>query len=175
MEKFISQQDKVTLAAAFGIEYKALNAVFLVESSGSGFDKATGKIKIQFEPYWFQKYTGQRIANGVGIQQQEWAAFNSATVIDKIAALKSTSWGLGQVMGFNFKAAGFANVDAMVTSFEESEYNQLKGMLNFIKSTPKMLKALQTKDWATFAKYYNGPQYKDFKYDTRLAAAYAKS
>ncbi|MDB5272098.1 MAG: hypothetical protein JWO58_465 [Chitinophagaceae bacterium] len=175
MDKFISQQDKVTLAAAFGVEYKALNAVFLIESSGAGFDKATGKIKIQFEPYWFHKYTGQRIANGVGLQGEEWTAFHHAASIDKAAALKSTSWGLGQVMGFNFKAAGFADVDTMVTSFEQSEYNQLKGMLNFIKSTPKMLQALQTKDWATFAKYYNGPHYKDFKYDTRLAAAYAKS
>lgn len=175
MAKYISSEDKVALAKEFGIEYKALNAVFLVESSGSGFDRKTGKIKIQFEPYWFQKYTGKRIPNGVENQPAEWLAFEKAQAIDKVAALKSTSWGLGQVMGFNHKAAGFVDPIKMVASFEESEYNQLKGMLNFIKAHPKMLLALQTKDWATFAKYYNGPKYKDFKYDTRLADAYAKS
>jgi hypothetical protein len=175
MAKLLSQPDKIVLAKEFGIDYKALNAVFLVESSGSGFDKKTGKIKIQFESYWFQKYTGRRIPNGVENQTAEWIAFDIASKIDKAAALKSTSWGLGQIMGFNHKAAGYKDPESMVASFEESEYNQLRGMLNFIKANPKMLLGLQTKDWATFAKYYNGPKYKDFKYDTRMAEAYAKS
>jgi hypothetical protein len=174
MAKFLTLENKMALAKEFGIEYKALNAVFLVESSGSGFDRNTGKIKIQFEPYWFRKYTGKRVPNGVENQTAEWLAFTKACKTDALSALKSTSWGLGQVMGFNYKAAGYASVTAMVASFEENEYNQLRGMLNFIKSTPKMLLALQTKDWSTFAKYYNGPQYKDFHYDTRLAEAYAK-
>lgn len=174
MVKIISLQEKTDLAKKFGIEYKALNAVFMVESSGSGFDKKTGKIKIQFEPYWFQKYTGVRVPNGVENQPAEWIAYEAAFKINADAALKSTSWGLGQVMGFNFKAAGFTNASDMVTSFNLSEVNQLEGMLNFIKATPKMLLALQQKDWATFARYYNGPKYKDFNYDTRLAAAYAK-
>ncbi len=175
MGKLISLQEKTDLAKKFGIEYKALNAVFMVESSGSGFDKTTGKIKIQFEPYWFQKYTGMKVPNGVENQPAEWAAYDSAYKINADAALKSTSWGLGQVMGFNFKAAGYKDAAAMVDSFTTSEANQLEGMLNFIKATPKMLLALQQKDWATFAKYYNGPKYKEFNYDNRLAAAYAKS
>lgn len=175
MAKFLSLPDKIALAKEFGIEYKALNAVFLVESSGSGFDRKTGKIKIQFEPYWFQKYTGKRIANGVENQPAEWLAYEAAFKINSNAALLSTSWGLGQVMGFNHKAAGFKDPASMVASFEESEYNQLRGMLNFIKANPKMLLGLQNKDWATFARYYNGPKYKDFKYDTRMAEAYAKS
>jgi len=175
MAKFITLSEKEALAKEFGIEYKALNAVFIVESSGSGFDRKTGLIKIQFEPYWFKKYTGKKLANGVENQTAEWKAYNAAYKIDKAAAMKSTSWGLGQVMGFNYKAAGYKDVQAMLDDFNLNEANQLRGMLNFIKATPKMLEALKKKDWATFAKYYNGPKYKDFNYDTRLAAAYAKS
>jgi hypothetical protein len=175
MAKYITTEQKVALAKKFGIEYRALNSVFIVESSGSGFDRKTGKIKIQFEPYWFQKYTGIRVSNGVENQAAEWLAYDAAFQKNPEAAMKSTSWGLGQVMGFNHKAAGFKDVQSMVDHFLVSELNQLEGMLNFIKATPKMMIALQTKDWATFARYYNGPKYKDFKYDTRLEEAYQKS
>ena len=166
--------EKITLARLFHIEPKALDAVMLVESSGSGFN-LDGTIKIQFEPTWFRKYTGVKIANGVEGQHAEWIAFQEAFAINSHAALCSTSWGLVQVMGFNFKAAGFTSPEEMVRDFKESEVNQLKGMLNFIQADYAMLKALQTKDWAGFAKRYNGPQYKDFKYDTRLIEAYSKS
>ena len=175
MEKLISLHEKIDLAKKFGIEYKALNAVFMVESSGSGFDAKTGKIKIQFEPYWFQKYTGLKVPNGVENQTAEWTAYEAAYKLNADAALRSTSWGLGQVMGFNFKAAGYRDGVSMVESFKLSEANQLEGMLNFIHATPRMLHALQQKDWSTFARYYNGPKYKEFKYDTRLAVAYTKS
>ena len=55
----------------------------------------------------------------------------------------------------------------------ESEVNQLKHMANFIKSA-NLLDELQRKDWAGFAKGYNGPQYAVNKYDEKLAAAYDK-
>jgi len=35
--------------------------------------------------------------------------------------LRSASWGLGQVMGFNAEDVGFANVDALVAACVESE------------------------------------------------------
>ena len=37
-----------------------------------------------------------------------------------------------------------------------------------------MLKALKAKDWAGFAKMYNGPNYQINDYDTKLAAAYRR-
>jgi peptidoglycan-binding domain 1 protein len=37
-----------------------------------------------------------------------------------------------------------------------------------------MLSALQAKDWAEFAKRYNGPAYEQNQYDKKLAAAYQK-
>lgn len=169
--KLLREQDRQELADEFGIELRALKAVLKVESAGSGFG-TSGKVKIQFEPYHFKKYTGIRVANGVERQEAEYKAYYKAVEIDQEAAMLSTSWGLGQIMGFNHKAAGYKLVSNMVLSFNASEYYQLKGMLNFIKSNRKLYQALKDKDWATFARYYNGKYYKRFNYDTRLAEAY---
>ncbi len=62
----------------------------------------------------------------------------------------------------------------MAENFKESEANQLIGMLNHIKSKPKMFAALMARDWKTFAYYYNGEEYEMFKYDTRLEAEHVK-
>lgn len=173
--KTLTTEHKREIANKFGIEYRSLCAVMAVESAGSGFDSKTGLIKIQFEPYWFQKYTGKRIPNGVENQLAEWKAYKAACEINPLAAMKATSWGLGQIMGFNHEAAGYAAVEEMVNDFEESEYNQLVGMLRFIKAHPKMMLALESKDWATFAYHYNGPAYKNFDYDTKLEKAYERA
>lgn len=171
MEKKITKEQKKELALKYNIDLLVLETVIKIESSGSGYG-ASGDIKIQFEPYWFNKFTGIRVPNGVETQAKEWEAYNRACLVDVISAMKSTSWGLGQIMGFNHKLAGFDNVLAMVDSFKESEKNQLEGMLVFITSQPGMVKALKGKDWASFARLYNGEQYKTFKYDIKLKQTY---
>lgn len=171
--KFLSKSDKIELAEKFDIEYRALCAVLKVESAGRGFSK-DGRIKIQFEPYHFQKYAGVRIKNGVENQKSEYEAYFKAIEISEEAAMLSTSWGLGQIMGFNHIRAGHKRVQDMVVIFNNSEYYQLEGMLNFIKSNGKMYAALIGKNWATFAKYYNGKYYKRFSYDTKLETAYGQ-
>jgi hypothetical protein len=173
--QILTPELKSEIADKFGLEYKCLNAVMLVESAGSGFDKSTGLIKIQFEPYWFQKFTGIRVANGVEGQKQEWAAYDIAFKQNPDAAMKSTSWGLGQVMGFNCVAAGYWEVKEMVDAFEESEYNQIIGMISFISDHQTMMNALKDKEWAVFAYQYNGPNYKINDYDNKLKAAYDRS
>src|SRR5690606_14514122 len=109
-----------------------IKTVVAIESSGKGFDTKTGLIKIQFEPYWFQIYTGIRIANGVDNQKQEWKAYEAAKSISEKSAMLSTSWGSMQVMGFNYINAGYSSVEKMVEAFKESEVNQIKGGLSFI-------------------------------------------
>lgn len=172
--KILSLDEKIELANLFGIEPNVLLAVMAVESSGSGYDKVTQQIKVQFEPYWFNIYTGIRIPNGVEGQMKEWEAFHYAESKNSDAAYMSTSWGLGQIMGFNHESAGYSSAKAMADAFKESEYNQLKGMLSHIKSKKKMYAALIQKDWPTFAYYYNGKEYRKFDYDNRLNEAYHK-
>lgn len=173
MDKKISTDQIIQLAEEFNIDYKLIKAVLIVEASNSGFDPRTGKIKIQFEPHWFEKYTRTKILNGVEVQSAEWEAYNKAAAIDSEKAMLSTSWGMGQIMGFNYGLAGYKSVQAMVNEFQLSEYFQVKGMLNFIKNTG-LLRYLKAKDWRAFAKGYNGKNYEKFDYHNRLEKAYKK-
>ena len=173
MPKYLTEAGKRELAERFGIEYRVLLTVMKVESAGKGFSR-DGRIKIQFEPYHFRKYTNIRIANGVEGQKVEYEAYFKAVKISEESAMLATSWGLGQIMGFNHKAAGYEKVQEMVGIFNNSEYYQLEGMLNFIKYHKKMYRALTEKDWATFARYYNGKYYARWAYDIKLAKAYGQ-
>src|SRR5581483_5777658 len=95
-----------------------------------------------------------------------------AIALDRAAALRSASWGLGQVMGFNAQAAGFADAEALVDAMAESENAQLLAMAKFINQQSKAVAALRNHDWATFARIYNGPNYAINKYDVKLAGAF---
>lgn len=154
------------------VETAWICAVMEVECGTDGFDPATGKIKIQFEPYWFNHYEQVRIANGVQGQATEYKAFYEAANIDVESAMLSTSFGLGQIMGFNHKKAGYATVDEMVMAFCRSEEEQLKGTLRFIVNNSALITACHRKDAETFAYGYNGKNYKKFNYDTRITNAY---
>lgn len=182
MEKKLTDSQIRSLALVNGYDYAALRAVIEVESNGNGFAN-NGKLIIQFEPSWFKRtYADWKkadknstwINNGVGNQREEWMAFNSAFKQSPAAAMKSTSIGMMQVMGFHCRLLGFKTVGEMWDYAKVSEANQIDLGIRFIKSNNKLDKALKAKDWATFAYYYNGSAYKKYKYDTRLGAAYKK-
>lgn len=86
-------------------------------------------------------------------------------------ALKSCSWGLGQIMGFNHKLAGFENLQAFVNAMYQDEKAQLQAMINFLKSAG-LEKAMKNKDWHAIARAYNGVAYRKFDYHNKLARAY---
>lgn len=183
MDKKLTAVQIQSLAAANGYEYVALRAVIEVESNGYGFSTATGKLIIQFEPSWFKRTYAEWkkadknstwINNGVSDQTVEWLAFNSAYKLSPAAAMKSTSIGMMQVMGFHYALLGFRTVGEIWDFAKVSEANQLELGIRFIKSNKKLDAALKAKEWATFAYYYNGQSYRKFKYDTRLASAYKK-
>lgn len=183
MQTKITKEQLQAIATNFGIDYAALKAVIMVEGSGNGFDPATGKILIQFEPAWYRKidaedgYSGDGIwmENKVEKQSAEWLAFNDAFKRDSDAAMQATSWGMMQVMGFHWRELGFASVGAMVDYAKEGEANQVEIGVRFIKKSARLYDALRTKDWATFAHYYNGPKYKVNRYDERLQQEYEKA
>jgi len=173
----ITLQQKQALAEQFDVSLPMLQAFLEVESAGSGFFtdwNGQSRVKIQFEPHWFRHYTGKRIPNGVEAQYKEWEAFNEAAVVSLEAAMLSTSWGMGQVMGFNYKLAGFASVHAMVDAFKKSEYEQVKGMLNFCKNRRGLMEAIRGLNWHRAAELYNGSNYAAGEYHLKLAKAYSK-
>ena len=91
--------------------------------------------------------------------------------LNRAAALESASWGLGQVLGSNFKSAGFTDVEDMVEKMVESERHQLLGMFNFIASK-KLGLFLKNHDWLNFALKYNGPNAEKEGYPLKLEKAF---
>jgi len=181
--KQLSVADYQRAADLLGVEVAAIRAVVKVEAAGHGF-LPDGRPKILFERHWFWELTPLPVSKtrpdlssyesgGYLGGTREWDRLNAAIQFDKLAALQSASWGLGQVMGFNYKVAGYSDVEIFVKAMHHSEGKQLDAMMTFIKNHPAMVSALRSHDWATFAKLYNGPDYRRNQYDTKLAQAFS--
>lgn len=166
-----------------GVAQPEVWAVLSVETRGFGFLKDR-RPQILFERHIFHDQTDGRFdtsapdisdskAGGYIGGAAEYDRLHRALGLDQAAALRSASWGIGQVMGFNFEDAGFATVDAMVAAFVADENAQLLAMANFIKANG-LAGAMQKGKWDAFARGYNGPSFEKNQYDTRLAAAHAQ-
>ena len=168
----------------FGIEVADIMAFMSVESGGLGFDTDTHKIIIQFEPSWFKKLapfapSGLWSLNGVERQLKEWEAFNDAFSKNPDKAMQSTSIGIGQVMGFNFKRLGYASVGAMWDDAKKGIDRQIWQMCKYIATDIKLISALKAHDWDGVASIYNGSGYKTLAvkyhrlpYDQSMKIAY---
>jgi N-acetylmuramidase len=114
-----------------------------------------------------------RTPGGYSHGPAEYNRLAEAVQLDRTAALKSASWGLGQVMGFNFDKAGYDSVEAMVQKNMESEDEQLLAMANFLKASG-LDRPLAAQDWTSFARGYNGADFARNLYDVKLAAAFQR-
>lgn len=193
MIKKITQDDITKCATALGIEPALITTVLTVESSGGGF-LPDGRPKILFEGHVFwknlkkkgidpTKYTAEYpdIVYPKWTKQYysktsdgEYTRMGKAFNINKEAALMSASWGLFQILGENFKDAGFATIEDFVDAYEDSEYKQLLSFLEFIKKQ-NLVQYLVNHDWRGFASRYNGPGYEANQYHLRLEEAYSKA
>jgi hypothetical protein len=184
--KRIDDVDLPRLGRLIGVGEDHIHAVIDVETAnGRGFD-AQGRPRMLFEPHVFYRELGEakrRLAVTQGLAYRRWGEkpyprdsygrLALAMKIDRNAALRSASWGMGQIMGFNHKIAGFASVSEMVAAFCADEENHLRAMVEFIVSEG-LDDELRRLDWAGFARGYNGAGYRKNRYDTKLARAYAK-
>jgi hypothetical protein len=103
----------------------------------------------------------------------QYVRLRNAMDLDETAALESTSWGLGQVLGENFSAAGFKSPQDMVSQMLLSEDEQLDACAKEILSS-KIDGSLAAHNWPSFARVYNGSNYAANDYDTNLRTWYAK-
>lgn len=182
--KRIESIDIPRVGKMIGVGEDEIRAVMEVEAAGSGFDKQ-GRVKTLFEPHLFYrelKGSQRDIAVRSGLAYPNWKRdypadsyprIEEAMAINETAALRSCSWGLGQILGSNCKLAGYPTPQAMVAAFADDEDNHLEAMVAFIKAA-KLDDELRAHNWAGFARGYNGPQYAKNKYDTKLAASYRK-
>lgn len=88
------------------------------------------------------------------------------------SGILASSWGRYQVMGFNYKTAGYASAEEFYQAMMTSELEHLNAFKNFVLANPKVHKAMKNKNWDVIAETYNGPQYKNNKYDTALKNFY---
>lgn len=191
-------KDKLTnemikdLANRLDIEPALLKAVQLVEAAGRDGFLADGRPQILFEGHimykefhkkfpdrdldylckrfstvFYPKWDKSKYFGGLG----EYKRLELAKEIDEECALKATSWGMFQIMGFNHNLCGCKDVFDFVHKMSESHEKQLELMYYFMNNSG-CLKELKEKDWAGFAKKYNGPGYAQNAYDQKLRNAY---
>lgn len=189
----VSAQDYANVAAQLGpgVDPLLIRAFAQVESGGKSGFNAAGLPIIAYEGHWFRKYThhlydethpllSYPYVKKAGWQWQinnkdqtaAWKTLNEAMALNAAAALQSTSWGMCQVMGFNYQACGYHDVFAFVAAMKQGSLGQLQAFAGFCKGKPGMVAALVRKDYATMARLYNGNDYGD--YDRRIARAYAR-
>lgn len=183
--KPLTAQGLAEAANVIGVHPPELWAVLGVETIGVGFLRDR-RPRILFERHVFSGKTGGRfdtrhpdISNvtpgGYGrAGDAQYVRLAQAAALDRAAALESASWGIGQVMGFNARSLGYGSAETMVAAMVEGEDAQVLAMARFIASRPACRQALIAHDWATFAKWYNGPGYKRNRYDARLAELYRR-
>lgn len=177
----------VAAAQELDIEVAALRAIAQVESGGAGFD-GRGRPKILYERQVFSRCTTPRGRfdathpdisapkgygpGNYGSADQQWPKLARAYGLDADAALKACSWGTFQILGENHKASGFPDVRSFVAEMFASPVGHLRALVRFIRANPAIHRGLKAHDWAAVAKGYNGANYQQFGYDTKLAAAY---
>ncbi|MBA8845348.1 hypothetical protein FHW72_002052 [Ochrobactrum sp. RC6B] len=173
------------------IEPAALLAIAEVESGGRALHNVNGgkEPAIRFEGHYFDRRLSGRLrdyarSNGLSApiagrirnpksQGERWLLLERAMGLNKKAALESTSWGLGQVMGAHWEWLGYAAVDDLVAEARGSVAGQARLMLRFIEKA-ELLEVLKARNWREFARRYNGPAFARNEYDKRMAEAYQR-
>jgi hypothetical protein len=184
----LTADDYKDAAATLGCSEAAIHAVADVESGGRTGFSADGRPIIRYELHVFQRKTKKRFdkthphlseAYKVGrtfhdgSQGNEWSMVYNATMLRgcEEEAAASASWGMFQIMGGNFKAAGYSSALEFACDTFYGSSVHLAAFVSFCSSLG-LAKYLQNKDWAGFAKRYNGPDYATHHYDQHIASAY---
>jgi len=187
----IAWKDIEKAAKTLGLEPCALSAVCQVEADGDGF-LPDGRPKILFEGHVFWKELKkvgiapeQYAASNANILYPKWTKahyqggakeydrLNRAKRIHEDAALKSASWGAFQIMGFNYAVCGCGSVQEFVEAMHGGYAGQLEMLGGFLKAN-NLIRHLNSRNWAAFARGYNGSGYTVNSYDVNLRQAYEK-
>lgn len=177
-------------ADALGCTVAEIKAVCQVEAPLGGF-QADYRPTILFERHKFSEFTAgafdrdypdlsNRKPGGYGLYSQQHDRLARAAKLDRVAALKATSWGKFQIMGFNHVQAGFDLLQLFINAMYRSEGAQLDAFVSYVRNDRRkhpasgrtMRECLILHDWDGFARLYNGPSYQINNYATKLAAAH---
>ena len=179
----VNDADIVAIASRLGCTTKQLRAMAKVESGGSSYDDQ-GRPKILFERHLFHRLTNGAHsvtswsnAKGGGYNEPSWDKLTRAACVDAQAAFAATSWGKFQVLGLHWRALGYRSALEMAYSTVTGEAAHYEMLARYIEHNglAGALRKLSTNpaDNVALARGYNGPSFKKFAYDTKLAAAMA--
>ena len=190
MKNALLETDFQAAAARLGVSVPAVKAVATVESNDGGF-LPDGRVKVQYEPHVMYRQLASNfdraradkelvahpdlVAKKAGsyqsLDKEDKDMNRAAQLIDRTSALESASWGAFQIMGYHWKTLQYTTLQGFIND-QYTAAGQLETFVRFIQADARLLRALRGKDWATFARIYNGPNYAANKYDTKLAAAF---
>ena len=181
----LTDHDYQIVADELGVEIAAIKAVVRIEAGSTleGF-LAPGVPVVNFDRSMYNKARATRTVKApsnatipAGIKssygRKEWQQLINARKVNLDKANMGTFWGMFQIGGFNYKLCGCSSVQEFVDRMSYSEFEQLQLFANFIKNSG-MVTDLRNKNWAAFARKYNGASYKSRGYHTRMANEYKK-
>lgn len=181
----LTEADFRLVAEELGVEVAAMKAVVSIEAGAAmkGF-WAPGVPVVNFDPSMYRLYgpkapskkgnKNAKVPEGLsGYALKEWRQLTNARHTNEQGADMGTFWGMFQIGGFNYRLCGCASVTEFVEKMSYSELEQLELFAHFIENTG-MVKHLRAREWAKFARAYNGPSYARRGYHTRMANAYKK-
>lgn len=180
--KDLTEADFDRVASQLKIETATLIAFARVEGRETGFLK-DGRPSISFEGHHFHNFTKGQFAdysdvshptwtkNHSKIGSAEYARLSKAYSLSEHGALMATAWGMFEILGKHYKAAGFLNVESFVNAQFVSEGQQLETLGVYIASKELLLESLRNKDWDQVASEYNGKKSINI-YGKKLREAY---
>lgn len=194
---FPSAEAYAFAAWLLGCEPRAMQAVAIVEAGKEGAFLPTDEPVVLFERHLFNRLTdgrhvGARVPLLPGENHEPWHVIawpswggygpysvqhrrlQAAVALDRDAALKSSSWGLFQILGSNHAACGYPELQRFVTAMYRSVDDHLRAFVQFIRHDKRLVDAIRARNWPAFARVYNGPLFAKHGYERRLAAAYDK-
>lgn len=180
----LTDADFRRVASRLGVEVAAIKAVVVIEAGAKmeGF-WAPGVPVVNFDRAMYNRYRtkakskgnpSEKVPAGLkGYPLQEWTQLVNARKSTVDGANMGTFWGMFQIGGFNYKLCGCESVAEFVRLMSYSELEQLELFATFLLNTG-MVSDLKSRNWASFAKKYNGPSYAKRGYHTKMANAYSR-
>ena len=141
-------------ARKLGCDTAAVRAVWEVEAGGRYY-LSDGSVIRRFEPHHMPGATiGWRDSLKISTSRRE-EMFLATYRKKPDAALRATSWGAAQIMGFNAETAGYGSAKAMVLDAAESAGFQLDAFVGLVQAWG-LDSAMRSHDWYSFARRWNG-------------------
>lgn len=166
-----------SLASETGLEPAFIKAILKIESAGN-------PRAIRFEPHLFNRKSRAGQVPFTPAQGKSFSlirsetnkdAFDRAFQIDPEAAVRSTSWGLGQVLGGHLISLYGSPEKSVEAFYSNPKQVSFQLIVEWLKANPAAITAANSHDWAGFARIYNGPNYRMNNYNKKLEQAYNSS